>query len=136
MVAAALASALAKAQAELINPEKSLTATCATLARARHRAQDAAPLLFRCCRPTASGARQWLKNRRLHVETWPVRQDCYADARVKAGRKVILAQGGPIGGLREWLWRVIRSSARLLHRTARVARSIRHYSLQAMLFPA
>ena len=54
---AALASALAKAQAELINPEKSLTATirtgrrggraqlplCAALQRSRHRAQDAGP---------------------------------------------------------------------------------------------
>ena len=53
---AALASALAKAQAELVNPEKSLTATdpdrparggraqlplCAALQRPRHRAQDA-----------------------------------------------------------------------------------------------
>ena len=55
---AALASALAKAQAELVNPEKSLTATirtgragrgraqlplCAALERPRHRAQDARP---------------------------------------------------------------------------------------------
>ena len=55
---AALASALAKAQAELVNPEKSLTATIrsgrpgekgaqlslrTTLERSRHRAQDARP---------------------------------------------------------------------------------------------
>ena len=55
---AALAAALAKAQAELVNPEKSLTATiragragggrtdlplCAALKRARHRAQDPGP---------------------------------------------------------------------------------------------
>jgi ERF superfamily len=46
-VVAALTSALAKAQAEVINPEKSLTARrvqlplCAALQRARHRALDA-----------------------------------------------------------------------------------------------
>ena len=55
---AALASALAKAQAELVNPEKSLTAIirsgrpgggraqlplCTALKRARHRTQDPRP---------------------------------------------------------------------------------------------
>ena len=66
---AALASALAKAQAEIVNPEKSLTAIirtgrpgerrtqlplCATVKRPRHRAQDAGPARDRhSCGPTA-----------------------------------------------------------------------------------
>ena len=67
---AALAAALAKAQAELVNPEKSLTATirrgrnpgratelplCAALERPRHRAQDARrSKRSRPCRPPPS----------------------------------------------------------------------------------